>query len=92
MNETRVRLVVLGVVQGVGFRYAARDAAGSCGVDGWVRNLPDGSVEIVAQGSADAVARMIAWAERGPRHAAVERVVVERETAEPGPSGFAIRR
>jgi acylphosphatase len=92
MNETRVRVVVLGIVQGVGFRYAARDAADDCGVAGWVRNQPDGSVEIVAQGSPAAVARMVAWAERGPRHAAVERVVVERETPQGGLTGFEIRR
>jgi acylphosphatase len=64
-------------VQGVGFRYAAREAAGECPVTGWVRNLADGSVEIVAQGSHDAVARMTAWAQRGPRHAKVDRVHVE---------------
>lgn len=92
MNETRVRVVVFGMVQGVGFRYAARDAAGESDVAGWVRNLPDGSVEIVAQGQPAAVARMVAWAERGPRHAAVDRVVVERETPEGGLTGFEIRR
>lgn len=74
---TCVRLLVHGTVQGVGFRYAARDAAFECSVTGWVRNLPDGSVEIVVQGSADSVARMTAWARRGPRHAEVERVQVE---------------
>ena len=89
---TRVRLVVLGVVQGVGFRYAAREAASECGVAGWVRNLADGSVEIVAQGSADGVARMTAWAERGPRHASVDRVVVDGEAPEDGLTGFEIRR
>lgn len=92
MNEIRVRLIVVGVVQGVGFRWAARDAAGECDVAGWVRNLPNGSVEIVAQGSPDAVSCMISWAERGPRHALVDRVVVEREAAEPGLTGFEIRR
>lgn len=88
---TRVRLIVLGRVQGVGFRYAARDAASECGVAGWVRNLADGTVEIVAQGPADAVARMTAWAERGPRHSSVERVAVERQTPEAGLLEFDIR-
>jgi acylphosphatase len=74
---TRVRLVVYGTVQGVGFRFAAREAASSCPVTGWVRNLPDGSVEIVAQGAAEAVARMTAWAQHGPRYASVERVQVD---------------
>lgn len=89
---TRVRLVVIGLVQGVGFRYAAREAAAACGVSGWVRNLSDGTVEIVAQGPADAVSRMTAWAERGPRHASVDRVIVDRQTPEAALDGFEIRR
>jgi len=76
-SEIRVRLVVHGSVQGVGFRFAACEAASECAVTGWVRNVPDGSVEIVAQGSPDAVARMTAWAQRGPRHASVDHVQVE---------------
>jgi acylphosphatase len=90
--ETSVRLVVVGLVQGVGFRYAARQAAEECGVVGWVRNLPDGSVEIVAQGTPAAVARMTSWAERGPRHASVERVRVDPLRATAGLAGFEIRR
>jgi acylphosphatase len=92
MDETRIRLVVVGRVQRVGFRYAAREAASECGVAGWVRNLPDGSVEIVAQGPVEAVTRMTAWAERGPRHARVERVERAKEAPETGASGFEIRR
>lgn len=92
MGETRVRLVVFGLVQGVGFRYATRDTATECDVSGWVRNLPDGTVEIVAQGSAAAVARMTAWAERGPRHASVQRVIVERLESIPDLDEFEIRR
>lgn len=91
-SERRVRLVVSGRVQGVGFRYAARDAAAENGVSGWVRNLPDGSVEIVAQGPASAVAAMTAWAYRGPRHASVDGVHVEDLDGTPGLSGFEIRR
>lgn len=91
MNEARVRAVVFGIVQRVGFRYAAYDAAHEFGVAGWVRNLPDGTVEIVAQGQPAAVARLVAWAERGPRRAVVERVVVEQETPESGLTGFGIR-
>ena len=82
----------MGLVQGVGFRYAARDAAAECGVSGWVRNLADGSVEIVIQGPSDAVACMTAWAERGPRHASVERVVVDREIPDASLTRFEIRR
>ena len=74
-SVTCVRLVVHGAVQGVGFRFAASEAACACPVTGWVRNLSDGTVEIVAQGSPDAIARMTAWARRGPRFASVDRVV-----------------
>ena len=90
--EARVRLLVRGRVQGVGFRYAAREAASECGVAGWVRNLADGSVEIVAQGATTAVERMTGWASRGPRHAAVTGVDVDREAPDPALSGFEIRR
>ena len=92
MSVVRVRYVVVGSVQGVGFRYAAREAAEDCGVAGWVRNLPDGTVEIVAQGSPEAVASLGAWAERGPRHASVDRVDVSREAPETGLTRFEIRR
>lgn len=87
-----VRLVVHGSVQGVGFRFAACEAASECSVTGWVRNLGDGSVEIVAQGSPDAVARMTSWAQRGPRHASVDRVQVETLTQSSELDAFEIRR
>ena len=86
-----VRLVVHGTVQGVGFRFAASEAASACSVTGWVRNLPDGTVELVAQGDPDAVARMTAWAERGPRYASVHRVQVETLEEVSNLDGFEIR-
>ena len=79
-------------MQGVGFRYAAREVAGECPVTGWVRNLADGSVEIVAKGSHDAVARMTAWAQRGPRHASVDRVHIESFADTSEHLAFEIRR
>ena len=87
-----LRFLVFGRVQGVGFRYAAREAAIEYGVSGWVRNLPDGSVEIVAQGTAGAVEAMRSWAERGPRHAAVHRVLRETQDDDPTLQGFEIHR
>ncbi|HJQ99296.1 MAG TPA: acylphosphatase [Candidatus Polarisedimenticolaceae bacterium] len=91
-GSTRVRLIVHGRVQGVGFRYAAREAAVEAGVSGWVRNLPDGTVEIVAQGTPEAVERLAEWAARGPRHAVVERVSRARLEPEEGSIDFAIAR
>jgi acylphosphatase len=76
----RVRVVVSGRVQGVGFRYATVSEARRLGLDGWARNLPDGSVEIVAEGDAAAVGELIAWSRQGPPGA---RVTSVQQTEEP---------
>ena len=76
---TRVRTVhvlVQGTVQGVGFRYHCAYTAQELGVVGQVRNLPDGDVEVMAQGELDAVARLISWLARGPRWASVRSTTV----------------
>jgi len=86
---TAVRLVVTGRVQGVGFRWSARRAAERIGVDGWVRNLPDGSVEAHVEGSADRVAAMLAWLRQGPDGADVSGVRAE-DVAPEGLTGFTI--
>ena len=88
----RLRIFFSGSVQGVGFRFAACEAASECSVTGWVRNLTDGTVEIVAEGSPAAVARMTAWAQRGPRHASVDRVEVETLARSPSLDTFEMRR
>ncbi len=86
----RRRVRVSGVVQGVGYRWSCVREAGRLGVGGSVRNLPDGSVEIVAEGPADAVDGLLAWARRGPWEAEVTGVdVVEEEPA--GETGFVVR-
>lgn len=82
-EERRVRLRIAGRVQGVAFRAAACDEARSLGLSGWVRNLPDGDVEVVLQGEPGTVERMIAWCRRGPSLARVSRVDVDDEPPEP---------
>ena len=77
MPETIRHLVIVGRVQGVGFRFGMQRKAEQYRIRGWVRNRRDGSVEAVVQGAPDDVAAMIAWARHGPRSAAVERVEVE---------------
>ena len=72
---TTSRFVVEGEVQGVGFRYFVRHRASALGLGGRVRNLPDGSVEVVAQGTAEALAQLEAALWRGPSLARVARVV-----------------
>lgn len=71
------RLLISGQVQGVGFRYSMQREAQHLGVSGWVRNLRSGEVEAVISGEADALAKMIAWARRGPPSADVDHVHVE---------------
>lgn len=71
------RFVVRGRVQGVGFRYFAADAARREGVSGAVRNLDDGTVEAVAEGDAESMARFERALRQGPSRARVEHVRVE---------------
>lgn len=82
-------MVVHGRVQGVFFRDATRRLAKRHGVAGSVRNTTDGTVEAVFEGSADAVEKLVAFCEEGPRGAAVERVEVYEETPE-GLSDFRV--
>jgi acylphosphatase len=70
----RLRLIVTGRVQGVGFRFAAWDEAAALGLTGWVRNLASGEVEIVAEGRDDRLRVLAAWANQGPGAARVTSV------------------
>jgi acylphosphatase len=70
------RVIVHGRVQGVGFRLAVAGAAGARGVAGWVRNRPEGTVEALFEGDADAVASLVRFCHEGPRGADVSRVEV----------------
>jgi acylphosphatase len=70
-------IVVTGQVQGMGYRWSMVARANEIGVSGWVRNRRDGSVEACLCGEGEAVARLIAWARRGPAGASVEHVHVE---------------
>jgi acylphosphatase len=83
----RTRVVVRGVVQGVGFRYAARAEAESRGVSGWVRNRSDGAVEAEIEGAAADVDALVGWMRLGPPGAEVTDVEVSSiptESASPG--------
>ena len=71
-----VHVLVQGTGQGGGFRYHCAYTAQELGVVGQVRNLPDGDVEVMAQGESDAVARLISWLRRGPRWASVRTITV----------------
>ena len=84
---TAMRLVVRGRVQGVGFRAWTVRTARALGISGWVRNRRDGSVEILAAGSAEALARLADACQRGPPAAAV-RDVAQEAADPPDTTGF----
>lgn len=85
-NSTR-RLHIHGRVQGVWYRGWAVDTARELGLDGWVRNRRDGSVELLASGSEPALSALIDRCREGPPAARVERIDVE-DSGETVPSGF----
>ncbi|HET7500134.1 MAG TPA: acylphosphatase [Kofleriaceae bacterium] len=87
-----MRAIVTGRVQGVSFRAFTVDEARGHGLTGWVRNLPDGSVELEAQGDDAAVAALLAWCAHGPPSARVAGVATSELAVVPGEHGFGVRR
>jgi acylphosphatase len=84
------RFIVRGRVQGVGYRYFALREAQALGIAGFVRNLPDGSVEVVAEGSGEALRALADRLVQGPAFATVESL--ERsDVPPPKGTGFTIR-
>ncbi|MGH8914631.1 MAG: acylphosphatase [Acidimicrobiia bacterium] len=71
MTGKAVHVWVTGAVQQVGYRQACRQLARALGLDGWVRNVADGRVELFAQGEADAVETLVDWLWTGPAMAVV---------------------
>lgn len=73
-----MHILVAGLVQGVGFRYATSEKAKQLGIQGWVLNRADGRVEIWAEGSAVALDQLTIWLQQGPPTASVDHVTIER--------------
>ncbi len=92
-SETaRLHVYISGVVQGVCFRMYTRDEAERLGLAGWVRNLPDGRVEWVAEGPASDLKELLRWSKRGPPAARVDRIEPHWEDSQGDDSGnFRIR-
>ena len=79
MSVVRVRAVVTGRVQGVFYRDSCRSQATRLGVRGSVKNLADGSVEVVAEGDRARVEELLAWCRTGPPRAIVTGITVSDE-------------
>jgi acylphosphatase len=90
MDYVRAHVFISGRVQGVNFRVATRNEARQAGVNGWVRNLSDGRVEAVFEGSNAAVRRLVSWCYSGPPAAEVERVELQWEEPTKSESSFSI--
>jgi acylphosphatase len=90
-NPRAVRLRIGGRVQGVGFRYFTVEVAESCGVNGFVRNLGDGAVEVTAEGTQEAIGAFLASLRQGPRGSRVEEFDVLEAEATGRYPGFEIR-
>jgi acylphosphatase len=88
--ETAARLVIHGRVQGVGYRFFAQDVAATLGLAGWVRNLPDGNVEVLAEGSRPAIEALVEKLQKGPSMARVESVIVDWQTPQGRCTEFSI--
>jgi len=74
MEHLRAQVVIHGIVQGVFFRSSTRDEAVRIGVGGWVRNLPDGTVQALFEGEKKKVEEIIGWCHKGPPGARVTSV------------------
>jgi len=85
------RFLVTGRVQGVGYRFFTLTAGRREGINGWVRNLPDGRVEIVGEGDAEAMERFERAIRQGPSGARIEQVEVDAAIPSERVSGFNVR-
>ena len=91
-DMVRVRLRVDGRVQGVFFRTSTLEQAGRLGLKGWVRNCPDGSVEVVAEGERKKIEELVSWCHHGPPGAHVHHVGLKWEDSQNEFADFRIRR
>lgn len=83
-------IFVIGFVQGVGFRRYIKKKAQALGLKGWIKNLPDGRVEILAQGSKEDIAKLVKIAEKGNLFSFIKGVVVDWQKDEENFSDFEI--
>ncbi len=89
--NVRLHARVSGVVQGVGFRYFTRQLASGLGLTGWVRNIPDGTVELVAEGPRDRLEHLLDAFSEGPHGSSVRGVTSDWSEATGEFSDFGVR-
>jgi len=90
-TQQAFRAIIHGRVQGVNFRYYTRQIARSLGLVGYVQNLADGTVQVVAQGEQNALRQLLSWLHKGPSWARVTRVNVTWLQPTRGEKSFEIR-
>lgn len=90
MKQVRAHVFVEGRVQGVFYRVNARDEAKDLGITGWIKNLEDGRVEAVFEGTENLVKEMVLWCKGGTRLARVDDVKVSWETHSGEFDGFQV--
>ena len=86
----QVQIKVSGKVQGVFYRLSTVEVARKLGITGTVRNLADGSVEIIARGEDESISKLINWCRQGPQKAVVNSVVVDESDLQPLFDGFKV--
>jgi acylphosphatase len=91
MPAVRAHCLVEGLVQGVFFRDSTRRRARQLGLTGWVRNLPDGRVEVVAEGERKSLEILVAWLHEGPEYARVAEVIASWDSASGEFADFSVR-
>ncbi len=89
-DKLRAHVTIEGRVQGVFFRASTRDEARKLGLNGWVRNLPNGDVEALFEGDKAAVTQMLAWCYNGPPYAVVHKVNLSYEPFVGDQDGFRV--
>ncbi len=87
----KTKINVYGKVQGVFFRYNTKKAAEKLGIKGWVRNIKDGSVEIIAEGEKEKIKEFTEWIKKSPGSSVVKKIDIKEEKTKEKFSGFSIR-
>ena len=79
MEKIRIHAFVSGLVQGISYRYYTKQFADKLGLKGWVKNLPDGRVEVIAEGNEKEINEMIKFLENGPEDAKILDLEIKKE-------------